>query len=272
MKFLILFIFATLLVLSGCTGDSSLEPSPELLVVRGYLYANEPVNDIQLTKTLSLGSEETSAPPVNDAAVVLVKDGESFSLAPSTGDSGFYHYEGEELTVTPGDEFEIQVTRGETVTTGKTTVPFPPENVTLSATTLTIPQEFRPGMDFSENSITLSWEEDVSSLFYVVIECTESDPEEIGDFGGRPPGDGPQRRLLFPPTNHNEQVIGRFTLSYLGQHVAKVYRVNQEYADLYQSRNQDSRDLNEPLTNIENGLGIFSAFASESVYFTVAEE
>ncbi|MBC8181278.1 hypothetical protein H8E88_09140 [candidate division KSB1 bacterium] len=47
----------------------------------------------------------------------------------------------------------------------------------------------------------------------------------------------------------------------------KVFRVNQEYGDLYQSRNQDSRDLNEPLTNIVNGLGVFSAFNCDSVFF-----
>ena len=39
-------------------------------------------------------------------------------------------------------------------------------------------------------------------------------------------------------------------MTHLGKHRVKVCRVNQEYADLYQSRNQDSRDLNEPLTNI----------------------
>jgi len=51
-----------------------------------------------------------------------------------------------------------------------------------------------------------------------------------------------------------------------------LYRVNQEYVDLYKSRDQDSRNLNEPLTNIENGLGIFSAFANDSVYFYAIKE
>ncbi|MDA3862202.1 MAG: hypothetical protein PF445_13365 [Melioribacteraceae bacterium] len=51
-----------------------------------------------------------------------------------------------------------------------------------------------------------------------------------------------------------------------------LYRVNKEYVDLYESRDQDSRNLNEPLTNIENGLGVFSAFASDSVYFNAVKE
>ncbi len=47
--------------------------------------------------------------------------------------------------------------------------------------------------------------------------------------------------------------------------MVRVYKVNQEYANLYRSREQDSRSLNEPLTNVQNGLGVFSAFASDSV-------
>ena len=52
----------------------------------------------------------------------------------------------------------------------------------------------------------------------------------------------------------------------------RVYRINQEYADLYGSRQQDSRDLNEPLTNNRNGLGVFSAFNSQAVYFYARAE
>jgi hypothetical protein len=52
----------------------------------------------------------------------------------------------------------------------------------------------------------------------------------------------------------------------------RVYRVNKEYADLYRSRQQDTRSLNEPLTNVQNGLGVFSAFASDSVAVFVVLE
>ena len=57
-------------------------------------------------------------------------------------------------------------------------------------------------------------------------------------------------------------MIGLRQLEHLGRHRAIVYRVNQEYADLYNNRVQDSRDLNEPPSNIRGGLGVFSAFNS----------
>ena len=40
----------------------------------------------------------------------------------------------------------------------------------------------------------------------------------------------------------------------------------------YENLEQDSRDLNEPPTNIVNGLGIFSAFNSMNVFFEVQKE
>jgi len=51
--------------------------------------------------------------------------------------------------------------------------------------------------------------------------------------------------------------------------LVQVFRVNQEYVDLFENIDQDSRNLNEPPTNIANGLGIFTAFNSDSIFFEV---
>lgn len=274
-KYIILIISIALLSFVACSEDSPLEPSDDLIVVRGYIYSGEPVNDIQITTTLPLGSEETSAPPVNDAEVSLIKAGVSYALVPSDGDSGYYHYTGDDLAVGPEEEFEIRVEYNGEIVTGKTVVPFPPEDVTLSSDVLSVPEEigFGPMPEDSTSGVTITWSEDEESLFYVVIECVEENPEEIPTpFQGQSDDGRIKMRFVVPPTNNNEYFVRRFSLTYYGEHVVKVYRVNQEYADLYESRTQDSRDLNEPLTNIENGLGIFSAFASDAVSFTVVPE
>ena len=117
--------------------------------------------------------------------------------------------------------------------------------------------------------MTVIWDEDPEALFYVVVENIEDGPTPIesGFPGGRKPG-----RFVFPPTNRNDYRLNAMTFTHYGTHIVKVYRVNQEYADLYGSRNQDSRDLNEPLTNISGGLGIFSAFSSVSAVFIVTPQ
>ena len=54
-----------------------------------------------------------------------------------------------------------------------------------------------------------------------------------------------------------------------GSHKVTIYKVNEEYALLYEISEQDSRDLNEPYTNINNCLGIFSGFANQEFFFYV---
>jgi hypothetical protein len=47
--------------------------------------------------------------------------------------------------------------------------------------------------------------------------------------------------------------------------------VNKEYEDLFNNLEQDSRDLNEPPSNITGALGIFTAFAADSVFFEIVK-
>ena len=79
-------------------------------------------------------------------------------------------------------------------------------------------------------------------------------------------------RFVTEPTTANYHDINLRSLEVTGIHQAVVYRVNQEYADLYENREQDSRDLNEPPTNIQGGLGVFCAFRSDTVLFEVVRE
>jgi len=276
---IISLLFISLLMISTCTTESPLAPDTELIVIRGYLYANEPVNDIQITHTLPLGSEATTAPPINDAQVYLIKNENRYALIPSAGDSGYYHYEGTDLTVEADDEFKIEVVYNDQQVTATTVVPQAPENVTISSTTLKFPDfdtmwELRQqgiSMDSIRKSMTLtvSWDNDPEALYYVVVENIDANPVEVEQqqFGR---GGGP-RLFISAPMARGDYIVNAMMMTHLGKHQVKVYHVNQEYADLYQSRNQDSRDLNEPLTNVVNGLGVFSAFNSRSVYFQFLE-
>jgi len=261
-----------MLILVTCTEDSPISPESDLIVVRSYIYAGEPVYDIQLTSTLPLGSEETKAPPINDASVSLIKNGQQYDLVLSEGDSGYYHYDGNELTVEAGDQFTIQVNYKDQQIYGSTNVPEAPVNVTISSTTIMFPDfdtiwELRQqgiSMDSIRKSMTLTVNrEQVSdALYYILVENIDANPLAVESrFGDRP------NQFISQPIAAIEYTVNAMMMTHLGKHRVKVYRVNQEYADLYQSRKQDSRDLNEPLTNIVNELGVFSAFNSESVFF-----
>ena len=122
----------------------------------------------------------------------------------------------------------------------------------------------------SENQeVVVTWEtESEDDWFYVVLKNLEQNPTPIeinSTFSER------MREIIFPPVQDNSFRIRLPLIEFLGLHEIQVYRVNREYVDLYESRAQDTRDLNEPLTNIEGGLGVFSAFNSSKINMTVIQ-
>jgi len=250
---------------------STYEASP---VVRAFLYAGEPVTDIRLTWTTTLTDTDTMPKPVNDAAVTLIRQGVRFALVLSPGDSGYYRYAGSDLTVREGDVFDFEARIGDRLVTATTTVPARPGSVSKSADTVRVPDfsSFTPGQrpSFDFTTVTVRWPAATGSLYYVTLENLENSPVSIADSSGRFQF-GPAR-MVFSPTAADSFAIGFNQVKYYGLHRVRVYHVNDEYAQLYATQQQNSRDLNEPFTNIRGGLGVFSAFASDTTRVVVAKQ
>jgi len=270
--YLILSLFG-ILAIQHCTEESPLISENESVVVQAYLYAGEPVDDIRLTVTLPLDADTDAVPlPITTATVRLIKNNIAYELRAMSANEGYYEYPDSDLTVEAGDQFRLEIEYNFQTIWAYTTVPEEPVDVELSDTVITVPDftdfESMRGWIESDSSqnLTLTWENDSTQFFYVNMENTDSNPVEIeNSFGDR------QFRWVTRPINDNHYSIQAMQFSYLGHYRLILYRVNQEYVDLYESRNQDSRDLNEPLTNICNGLGIFTAFNSVSKTFLVIQ-
>lgn len=266
-KSILLGLFVTAAAFIACEDSSPLLPESDLVVVQAYLYANEAVTDIQLTTTYAITSEDTTGVPINDAIVSLEKNGQVYQLVSSTGSVGYYHYPGNDLDVNIGDNFKINVNYNNEVITGETIIPAPPENVDISSQSYVISTDFFPGR-FDTSSVRITWDQESEDTYYfVIVENIEPDlvyiDDRFGDIFNR------FRSFRSIPSQGNQYFIRRFDLTYRGKHEVRVYRVNQEYADLYAFGLQDSRNLNEPKTNIKNGLGVFAGFSSSAVQFTV---
>jgi len=273
MKVLGISILAgSLLLVLSCESESPIEPDYEQVVIQAYIYASESIGDIKISKTIPMGSEADKQPVINDASVRLIKNNRSYVLTPSSGDSGYYHYEGADLAVAEGDNFTIQVDYFDRQATGSTIVPSPPDSVTQSNDTIYIPVRFNPLQfifDTTKHQIRISWETETDAMYFIKIENVEEDPDSVAT---RIPPKGLPGRMVSLPMNQNFYIILFEDITHYGRHKVTVYRINQEYVDLYISRHQNSRELNEPLTNIYNGLGVFSAFNSEVIYFTAVAD
>jgi len=244
---------------------------PDLLkkvVVEGYIFANEPVDDIRLTELLSFGGEDTIPQPINDADVNIIWNGVSYQLIPSGGDSGYYYYPGNVLKILEGESYRIEFEYFGKSTSGVTIVPPQPTGVNLNIDTMEFSNLFF--IYTSNDSMNVSWDNNNAAYYYVVIKNIEQDP--VPFYPGFDLGGLISTFLFTRPTQEDNYEILEYYITHFGKHQVRVYRVNQEYVDLFTSLDQDSRTLNEPITNINNGLGIFASFNSDTANFYVIEK
>ncbi len=270
-KFMASISILIIMVISfGCEDTITTTVDKDLVVVQGFVYADEPVKDISLSEVLPLGSLDTLAPPITDAEVFITNGNDKYLLIADETKVGFYFYPGSDLVISTGDSLSLEINYSDQQILATTTVPPKPENMVLNSDTLLIPEitgGFRNIPNLELYGTTLTWDNFDNSYYYVVIENVEENPVPIdiqfGKFA---------TRFVSAPSISDEYKVSFRTITHLGKHLLILYRVNEEYVDLYESRDQDSRNLNEPQTNIENGLGVFSAFASDSVYFNAEKE
>jgi len=274
----LLFTVSLLIAVQGCTDSSLLISDEELAVVWGFVYAGEPITDIKITRTLALDADTSAIyQPINDADVAVILNNKRFECDLAPGDSGYYQYLGNDLSIQTGDKVSIDINWNDQYITAKSTVPSPPDAVSLNSTILEIPNFTDPDSFFNwQNAnnidIEVKWNKDSDNdWYYVTIDCVEENPKLINDADDYV-NFSEYGKFVFPPIKDTTYVIDFTFVKYVGAHEIKVYRVNQEYVDLFDSREQNSRDLNEPLTNVEGGLGVFSAFNSTKIKVTVVKK
>ncbi|MDN5205586.1 DUF4249 family protein [Fulvivirgaceae bacterium BMA10] len=249
-------------------------------VVEAYLFANEPVTDVAVTEIVPFESSDQAAEPISEAAVSIVRGNEQFALQyhPETSK---YRYTGDDLKIEVNEHYRIEVNVGDRAASAETIVPEATQGLAISEEQLVIPKlMLQPGLgqqieDLLRNTrLTVTWDNPDDQLHFIVIESTSNTQDPILPDNFPSEGGNLLRafRFISEPTIETSFEILGLSLETYGAHKVKVYRVNQEYADLFENQRQDSRDLNEPPSNIANALGIFSAFASDSIFFDVVRE
>lgn len=269
----------TLLVLF--TGITCLQCSEEVkteddFVIEAYLFSNENVKNIKINQILPIESGDTIAPAIEEATVVLKKELQEYVLQFDKS-SKTYFYQGNNLQVKPNDLFEITVINKSRTATATTVVPQPTKGLQLSGDKINIPQiqlnlSTRDQLValFANARLTVTWDNSGNELHFIAIESLDKfDPIFPSNFPSTIAGLFRTFRFVSAPNRNDSYEIVGLSLETYGRYRVKVYRVNKEYADLFENQTQDSRDLNEPPSNVTNAFGLFSAFASDSAFFDV---
>ena len=275
-------LFSSTFLTLSCGDDLVPGPEAELIVVRGYLYAGQPVTDVILASTLTLDDESETAIPIDSAVVALKRGAEEFVLSPvhsydtTETDTTFsitYTYPDSDLVVAEGDTFILDINYGEQHLTSEAIVPAKPDSFSSNIDTMYVPS-FDRNRDYirwifaDSNIVGLNWDNPEDQYHYLLMDNVETDPERLE--GNLPPR---WRRFISQPLADSTYTMLASAITHFGRHDIVLFHVQPDYVLLYQSSGQDSRDLNEPYSNIKGGLGMFTAFNSDtaSVYLVKKE-
>ena len=256
----LLIILILVASLAACD-TASPEVEPDVVVLRAFLYAGERVDDVQLTTTSALSSEEEEGEAITDATVVLIKSENTdvlYPLFPEPDQPGFYRHLGSDLTVAPGDTFLLAIDYQGRLTTAATYLPRQPEAVELSTTHVVM--DAATGED--ETVLTVSWDNPEDELHWVFVRntATVSVPIRQADVGQ------PAEPILPEPVDDSFYEVKAGDFTHYGTHEVRVYRVSRDYFALLQYVQRPVQRIYEPATNVNNGVGIFSGFTGSASY------
>ncbi len=272
-KFLCLCLFFGSLM-AACVDDALDQVGGTQAVVAGYIYSNEPIDSLRIFESNSyLG--DTTLNTIDSIIVEVISDDEVFALS-SLG-SGYYY--DPDAIVRPGQSYMLSfVWNGQTVL-AETYVPVVNE-ATVSDSVVYREQVSSSGfggpggLGAPADNIEVSWDNAQGDYYYVLVENIEEAPEfinsrlaELLDAQGLL---SLRRVARTEPEIVDFYVINTTRdIQQFGRHRVVIYRLNPEYAALYERTGTSSITIQAPPTNVENGLGIFTGISTDTVYFEV---
>jgi hypothetical protein len=273
MRRITILLFAALLIIR-CEKEQFNNGHSDLLVVEGYLFSGRNVDSIRLSNAVIFNGSDTVFHGIPDASISISSNGNVYNLLPSVK-TGYYYCPDNNLKIIAGNTYNLDISYAKQHITAQTTVPATPVGLQISDsifivdTTLTQRQ-------LRDSSLLVQWKNPNKDYYFVILENKDTAlvPIIVTNSFNRFGNNGAinfARRFQTRPTQDSLYRVSLFsTIGNYGHYVFKLYKVSKDYASLYQSRGQSSINLNEPFTNISNGLGIFTSFSvCDSLFFRV---
>lgn len=270
MKNTSIFLLFLATIFTACEEKNITNTETKTAIVAGYLFAGQPCDSIRITQATSYGGSDSLTVTL-DALVVTLSDGDqTFTLTPV----GEGYYRNPNLVIESGKTYTMRFEHnGETVS-AQTFAPFRRE-CAISDTLIEMQKiEFGNGPPTggftTVDPIELSWDNPEGDYYYVVVQNIEDDPEYVNEIFKEQ--DNPFRNFRFisePQVMDFYNIDPRREIEQFGTHRVILFRVNPEYAALYNVSDASSLSITQPPSNVENGLGILTGVASDTLFFEV---
>jgi hypothetical protein len=182
--------------------------------------------------------------------------------------NGIYTDTAGAITVSSDRSYSLLFLFNGNLVTSQTIIPEKPTSVTQSVTTLKMAQ-FDP-----ENSsgtrppdpVEINFENSDASYYLLTVECMETTLVPVIK-DSIPAND----MLASMPVTGDKINIQPMQIRYFGRNRIILYHINPEYSTFFMHQASNSQNYEEPPSNIENGLGIFTGINADTLYLNVVQ-
>jgi len=264
-----LLIFLGGMIFTACNENTDITEAPDLAVVECFLTPGKAPDTVKISNILSYSSEETDTEWISNLNVVLIHNEISYPLLESEA-PGHYVCPENTLIIEEGETYRLEFEYNDKQLTAETIVPEIPREFNASDDTYYFPTMGSGGPGSMDDGIELTWSVEENITYYLKIENIETDPELAMEFMIEDDSTNmPETSRITQPSSDDFYTITMRNVSYLGTHRVILYAVTEDYARMNEQNSTSSISLTDPYTNVENGYGLFSAFATDTLYFEV---
>ena len=254
---------------SACNKDETLpNVEADVAVVEAFLEPGRELT-IALSKMLPFTEDEFTGSLIIDTAEVYINyQGVDYLFTPVSEEPGKYKCPDSNLKVIAGDSYGLHFEYKGSFVNSVTIVPSKPINTNLSTNVYYIDSDaIGPGA--SQEPLIVSWNNPDNSYHLIVIEYLEPTYDPINENLNEETYDGFRKVSTDPELGSSYNLDTRQHIVFFGSYRIIIYKINEEYVNLYENISQSTLSLGEPLTNIENGLGIFTGINSDTLFLEV---
>ena len=247
-----ILVLVTMALLSGLfscqkSGEATFTDQP---VIEAYLAPGEMIS-VKITKKAPYdGTGVVSAVNLETLVVTIISGSHEYQLA-SVG-NGVYQDTAGLIRVVADSNYILRFDYNGTPVSSTTLVPSKPQSVTQSVTSITMTQ-FDP-------------ENPDDSYYLATVVCLDTTLVPIYK-DSIPAND----MFSSQPTTGTEINIQPMMIRYFGLNRIILYHINPEYSTFFMRQASTSQTYQDPPTNVDNGLGIFTGVNADTLYLNVIQ-
>lgn len=284
-KTVIYFYLAVLLItFNACETISTDAINPiDKPVVEAFLRPNAPVR-LKVFTIKPFENATDSSKGINGLKITITgSDGRVFYL--KNEKNGFYYSSPTELIGGVGSVYQLQFSFKNQLIIASAKIPEKPLNFKSNKQEISIKQvevvesngvigiTSSSGGNSSNatNKITLTWSNPNSDYHFISYFNTNPNPESILK---TPPGfpiiEIPS--FTLPPDQSSITFLHAENFKSYGTHGIVLYRLNSDYATLFETMNSSTQNIRTPNSMITNGLGIFTGINTDTVFIQIKKK